>query len=428
MGLGFFLMRSPSGRTWVGHTGGMPGHITGVFTHRASGTGGIVLMSSTASPAPDAFAIELADHVVEHDPVEDAPWQPGTEVPDGVPPAAGPLVLRGSALRLLGRAGRAARTHRQAGRRAADGLALREGRRRRLPRRERPRARRAPAGHPCRRRRRSPSSTGRRTSSRASRSPSASRSAPDHLAPGRRVRRAQPPPAAALTTSTPTLRASATAWSSTARRGSGTASQGPTTVDLPQARVGEHLVDGTVVAAGDERERPRPEDPRRMVGGRLVGLPRLVVAATGEALLALAAGLGPALHVALADLVLDQALALEPGDGEAALAHEQDAPRPGRLGGRREGGDVGRSGVRRRERQAGDERRAVTGLPCQRARRGRRARSPRGASRSSRPSARPGPAAPGPWRRRHAQVTRAPSAHRSSPVSSSSSLRFHRVR
>src|SRR4249919_2165271 len=82
MGLGFFLMRSPSGRTWVGHTGGMPGHITGVFTHRPSGTGGIVLMSSTASPAPDAFAIELADHVVEHDPVEDAPWTPGTVVPD----------------------------------------------------------------------------------------------------------------------------------------------------------------------------------------------------------------------------------------------------------------------------------------------------------------------------------------------------------
>jgi CubicO group peptidase (beta-lactamase class C family) len=84
MGLGFFLMRSPSGRTWVGHTGGMPGHITGVFTHRESGTGGIALMNSTVAPAPDAFAIELADHVVEHDPEEEAPWRPGTEVPDGL--------------------------------------------------------------------------------------------------------------------------------------------------------------------------------------------------------------------------------------------------------------------------------------------------------------------------------------------------------
>jgi CubicO group peptidase (beta-lactamase class C family) len=81
MGLGFFLMRSATGRTWVGHTGGMPGHITGVFTHRETGTGGIVLMNATVTPAPDTLAIELADHVLEHDPVEDEPWQPGTEVP-----------------------------------------------------------------------------------------------------------------------------------------------------------------------------------------------------------------------------------------------------------------------------------------------------------------------------------------------------------
>ena len=73
MGLGFFLIRSGTGRTYVGHTGGMPGHITGVFTHRESGTGGIALMNNSAPPSPDAFAIELADHVVEHDPVEDGP-------------------------------------------------------------------------------------------------------------------------------------------------------------------------------------------------------------------------------------------------------------------------------------------------------------------------------------------------------------------
>jgi hypothetical protein len=60
----------------------MPGHITGVFTHRESGTGGIALMNSTAPPPPDAFAIELADHVVTHDPVESEPWRPGTQVPE----------------------------------------------------------------------------------------------------------------------------------------------------------------------------------------------------------------------------------------------------------------------------------------------------------------------------------------------------------
>ena len=39
MGLGFFVHRSASGRTWVGHDGGMPGHSTALLTHRESGTG-----------------------------------------------------------------------------------------------------------------------------------------------------------------------------------------------------------------------------------------------------------------------------------------------------------------------------------------------------------------------------------------------------
>jgi CubicO group peptidase (beta-lactamase class C family) len=97
MGLGFFLMRSPTGRTWVGHTGGMPGHITGVFTHRESGTGGIVLMNATVSPAPDALAIELADHVVEHDPVDEQPWRPGTSVPDDLRAVLGQWFSEGHA-------------------------------------------------------------------------------------------------------------------------------------------------------------------------------------------------------------------------------------------------------------------------------------------------------------------------------------------
>jgi CubicO group peptidase (beta-lactamase class C family) len=81
MGLGFFLARSPAGRTWVGHTGGMPGHVTGVFTHRESGTGALVLMNASTPPDPSAFAVELGEHVVTHDPVEEQAWQPGTTVP-----------------------------------------------------------------------------------------------------------------------------------------------------------------------------------------------------------------------------------------------------------------------------------------------------------------------------------------------------------
>ena len=104
-----------------------------------------------------------------------------------------------------------------------------------------------------------------------------------------------------------------------------------------------------------------------MVGGRLVGLPRLVVAATGEPLLALAAGLGAALHVPLADLVLDEGDAAHPGDGETALAHEQHAPLPRRLGCGREVGGLGRAVVRTREGQPGHEVRAVDRLPAERA-------------------------------------------------------------
>jgi CubicO group peptidase (beta-lactamase class C family) len=82
MGLGFFLVRSQGGRTWVGHTGGMPGHITGVFTHRESRTGAMVLMNSTSAPDPAAFALRLGEHVVQHDPAEPESWRPGTTVPE----------------------------------------------------------------------------------------------------------------------------------------------------------------------------------------------------------------------------------------------------------------------------------------------------------------------------------------------------------
>ena len=53
MGLGFFLTRSGT-RTYVGHTGGMPGHITALFTDREAKTGGLVLTSSGTTPTSPA--------------------------------------------------------------------------------------------------------------------------------------------------------------------------------------------------------------------------------------------------------------------------------------------------------------------------------------------------------------------------------------
>lgn len=95
-GLGFMLMRSGN-RTYVGHTGGMPGHITGLFTHRTSGTGGLVLMNSTSAPDPAAFAIELADHVEEHEPADLEPWRPGTSVPEELREVVGVWYSEGTA-------------------------------------------------------------------------------------------------------------------------------------------------------------------------------------------------------------------------------------------------------------------------------------------------------------------------------------------
>ncbi len=81
MGLGFFLVRSGT-RTYVGHTGGMPGHITALFTDREARTGGVALTSSGTTSDIAGLAIRLADHVTDTEPVDPEPWRPGTHVPE----------------------------------------------------------------------------------------------------------------------------------------------------------------------------------------------------------------------------------------------------------------------------------------------------------------------------------------------------------
>ncbi|WP_433163544.1 serine hydrolase domain-containing protein [Kribbella sp. CA-247076] len=80
-GLGFMLLRRGD-RVFVGHDGGMPGHITSTFVHRPSGTAGIALQSSTSAPAPSALATDLIIKVLEDDPLPSEPWVPGTTIPD----------------------------------------------------------------------------------------------------------------------------------------------------------------------------------------------------------------------------------------------------------------------------------------------------------------------------------------------------------
>lgn len=95
-GLGFMLLRV-DGRTWVGHTGGFPGHITGVMTHRESGTSGIVLMNASNATVPGGFAARLGSEVLDREPELPQPWRPGTVVPAELAPLVGRWYSEGRA-------------------------------------------------------------------------------------------------------------------------------------------------------------------------------------------------------------------------------------------------------------------------------------------------------------------------------------------
>jgi hypothetical protein len=74
----------------------MPGHITGSFVHRASGTAGIALMNTSAAPSPAALATDLAIKVLDDDPILPPAWTPGTTVPDELTGVLGTWFTEGS--------------------------------------------------------------------------------------------------------------------------------------------------------------------------------------------------------------------------------------------------------------------------------------------------------------------------------------------
>ncbi len=80
-GLGLMLLRMGE-RVFVGHTGGMPGHVTGLFVQRQTSTSGIALMNSSSPADPAALATDLADYVISHEPAEPPLWTPGSDVPE----------------------------------------------------------------------------------------------------------------------------------------------------------------------------------------------------------------------------------------------------------------------------------------------------------------------------------------------------------
>jgi CubicO group peptidase (beta-lactamase class C family) len=80
-GLGLQLMRRGE-RVFVGHTGGMPGHVSGVFVRRSDKVAGIALANTSAVADPGELALDLACTVLDDDPADPEPWRPG----EGAPP------------------------------------------------------------------------------------------------------------------------------------------------------------------------------------------------------------------------------------------------------------------------------------------------------------------------------------------------------
>ncbi|MDO5627289.1 MAG: serine hydrolase domain-containing protein [Mobilicoccus sp.] len=82
MGYGLGVIVVPRGeRQWVGHTGGMPGAVTGVFTDRASGVSVVAFMNSSQAPSPAALALDLGEKLLASEPPLPPVWTPGESVP-----------------------------------------------------------------------------------------------------------------------------------------------------------------------------------------------------------------------------------------------------------------------------------------------------------------------------------------------------------
>jgi len=82
-GLGLELYNR-DGRIFGGHGGAMPGHLAGVYVHRASGVGAAVLTNSgTRAPTTD-IALELATIVLEQWPADVERWRPEAAPPEDV--------------------------------------------------------------------------------------------------------------------------------------------------------------------------------------------------------------------------------------------------------------------------------------------------------------------------------------------------------
>jgi len=86
--LGLALLRR-NDRVYAGHSGAMPGYLTGVVFSPAERIGAVVLTSTSAGVDPDATAVALCEKALELDPPFPEPWEPGEEAPEELAGALG---------------------------------------------------------------------------------------------------------------------------------------------------------------------------------------------------------------------------------------------------------------------------------------------------------------------------------------------------
>lgn len=104
-GLGLAVARK-DGRTWVGHTGGLPGSVTGYFTERSSGVTGLVAHNVSSPDDPMSLALSLGSYALEHEVDQPEVWTPGTVTPEGITELLGRWFSEGSPFELSLRDGR----------------------------------------------------------------------------------------------------------------------------------------------------------------------------------------------------------------------------------------------------------------------------------------------------------------------------------
>ncbi|HEX8004455.1 MAG TPA: serine hydrolase domain-containing protein [Mycobacteriales bacterium] len=94
-GLGLMLIRRHD-RIHAGHTGGMPGHLAGLFVSRWDGIGAVAFSNNSALFEAGAFTCDLVHEWLANDPPAPEPWAPGPPVPDDVEPLLGRWWTEGS--------------------------------------------------------------------------------------------------------------------------------------------------------------------------------------------------------------------------------------------------------------------------------------------------------------------------------------------